>query len=139
MKITAEFDSNEELLNFLGTFGGAKTVVPKVTTTEGKTEKPIKETKQVASKKIENKEEPKKDKAPKENTAPKDNSNENKDTGKEETQITKEMVRAVFTKLIKAGKAKEAKTITQKYGAKRLPELKEKDFPAVYKEVEALL
>lgn len=56
-----------------------------------------------------------------------------------EPKITKEMVRAVFTSVIKAGKAAEAKALTAKYGAKKVPDLKEEDYAAVYKEANILL
>ena len=42
-------------------------------------------------------------------------------------------------KLIKAGKSKEAKELTAKYGASKIPEIKEEDYVAVYKEAEELL
>ena len=59
---------------------------------------------------------------------------------KEEVKkFTKEEVRAVFTKLIKAGKREDAKSITEKYGATKISEINEKDYAAVIEEVEALL
>lgn len=61
------------------------------------------------------------------------------DAPKEEPKITKEMVRELFGKLIKAGKQDEAKALTTKYGASRLPEVKEEHYAAIYKEAEALL
>ncbi|EPY2286937.1 hypothetical protein ACXAT6_004229, partial [Clostridium sporogenes] len=70
---------------------------------------------------------------------PKEEVEEDKPVEEPKTEITKEMVRAVFTKLIQAGKQKEAKEITAKYGASKLPELKEEHYAAVIKEVEALL
>lgn len=54
-------------------------------------------------------------------------------------KVTKEEIRAAFTKAIKLGKQAESKAITQKYGASKLSELKEEDYPAVLKDVEALL
>lgn len=130
MKITAEFNSNEELLSFANTFS-TKAHISEAGVQELKevTQKPTskKETKVNSTKntKIEDK--------PKNNTKP-------AEAPKEEKQkITKEMVRAVFTKLIKAGKQKEAKDLTKKYGANRLPDIKEEDFEAVYKEAEELI
>jgi hypothetical protein len=132
MKITAEFNSNEELLSFANTFS-TKSLLPEVGVQELKevTQKSTvkKEAKVNSTKntKVEDKpvEPPKEDK---------------KEEPKEEkSKITKEMVRAVFTKLIKAGKSKEAKDLTKKYGASRLPDIKEEDFEAVYKEAEELI
>lgn len=60
-------------------------------------------------------------------------------TTESEPKITKEMIRAIFTKIIKVGKAAEAKALTAKYGAKKVPDLKEEDYAAVYKEANALL
>ena len=61
------------------------------------------------------------------------------DKKKEEPKVTKEMVRAAFSKLIKAGKQKEAKELTGKYGAAKLPDVKEDDYAAILKEAEDLL
>lgn len=154
MKITAEFNSNEELLSFIGAFGtkGITTLaagtgnnlpqqVKTVTTGVKETTKAkAQETKNETPKAGQLTETSKKETV-KESTAPKDEPKGNKEVSKpeEETSITKEMVRAKFMELIKAGKSKEAKEITKKYGASKLPELKEEDYSAVYKEVEALL
>lgn len=54
-------------------------------------------------------------------------------------KITKEMVRDIFSKLLKAGKAAESKALTTKYGAKRIPEIKEEDYAAIYKEAKELI
>lgn len=151
MKITAEFNSNEELLSFIGAFGAKgvttltagtnndlsrvkadSTAVKEDSKSEGKSTK--KETPKSGSTA-----EAASKKNPKTNAASTDKPKENKEKAKEEAQITKEMIRAKFMELIKAGKSKEAKEITKKYGASKLPELKEEDYPAVYKEVEALL
>ncbi|MBD8046781.1 MULTISPECIES: hypothetical protein [Clostridium] len=136
MKITAEFNSNEELLNFINTFGAnalVGTTKQETTVIEKKEDKkevikkenPVKE-----ETKVEKKESPKVEEA------------EVKEEPKEEDtkpEITKEMVRATFTKLIQAGKQKEAKELTAKYGASKLPDLKEEHYAAVMKEAEALL
>ncbi len=61
------------------------------------------------------------------------------DKKKEEPKVTKEMVRAVFSQLIKKGKQKEAKELTSKYGAAKLPDVKEEDYAAILKEAEELL
>lgn len=126
MKIIAEFNSNEELISFINTFG-AKTLTEVIAIEK-------KESVKVDSpKKATKKEEVKVVDPPKE---------EIKEAKKEEdpkVEVTMEMVRAVFTKLIKAGKQKEAKEITTKFGASKLPELKEEDYAAVIKEAEAIL
>jgi outer membrane biosynthesis protein TonB len=57
----------------------------------------------------------------------------------EVTNITKEMVRAICSKAIKAGKSAEVKNIVSKYGASKLPDLKEECYADAYKDVEALL
>lgn len=62
-----------------------------------------------------------------------------KEDDKQETKVTKEMVRAAFTKVIQAGKQKEAKELTAKYGASKLAEVKEEDYPAILKDAEALV
>ena len=142
MKIIAEFNSNEELLSFVNTFGATalqptSTEVP-VTKKEAEAPKEDKKTKKATKEKV--KEEPKNNEeietskeevteAPKEETAPVE----------QEKSISKEEVRAVFTKLLKAGKGKEAKELTAKYGASKLGELKEEDYAAVLKEAEELM
>lgn len=138
MKIIAEFNSNEELLSFANTFS-TKSLLPEVG---------VQELKEVTQKSTVKKEEKvnstkntKVEDKPKNNTKPVEPPKEDKkeEPKEEKSKITKEMVRAVFTKLIKAGKAKEAKDLTKKYGASRLPDIKEEDFEAVYKEAEELI
>lgn len=147
MKITAEFNSNEELANFISTFG-AKTIVQNAeprqcvqaiakgitsTKTEEVVKKPVENKKEESIKEVPKEETPKEEvQQPKEElkeAAPKE----------EDTKVTKEMVRAVFSKIIKAGKQKEAKALTEKYGASKLPEVKEEDYAAIYKEAEGLI
>ena len=134
MKITAEFNSNEELLSFISTFG-TKAVTP---IQEFKTQKvertvPKQQEKKTAPKPVEKVEDKPKTVEP----AKKEVAEQPKEP--EKAEITKEMVRAVFTKLVKAGKAKEAKDLTQKYGASRIPDIKEEDYEAIYKEAEGLI
>lgn len=57
----------------------------------------------------------------------------------EEPKVTKEMVRDICSKAIKAGKPGDVKKIVADHGASKIPELKEEEYLAVYKEVEALL
>lgn len=153
MKITAEFNSNEELLSFISTFGARNfttgQAVNSVNLVVGGIKEPIAagKTENKNTSKTESPKEDKKEDVPKEETkvnenisgakedkAPKEEASQN-----EETEITKEMVRAIFSKLIKAGKQKEAKEITKKYGADKLPDLAEEHYAAAYKDVEGLL
>jgi histidinol dehydrogenase len=153
MKIVAEFNSNEELLSFISTFGtktvsqvtkGVGTGAVKVEATKKEVKEDVKLTKPVQLHSPE-KEDDKRDSTPKVDTekAPikekETETSKEADSKDEESKITKEMVRAVFTKLIKANKQKEAKELTKKYGASKLPELKEENYAAVYKEAEGLL
>ena len=145
MKITAEFNSNEELLSFINTFGAnniGKTNVDvktaeKVTMSGLKKDSEIKEVNKVNEKvKVVEKE-----KKPQVNEKINDiQENKIKETNKKEDhKVTKEEVRAVFAKLIKEGKQKEAKDLTAKYGVSRIPDIKEEDYAAIKEEAEALL
>lgn len=133
MKIIAEFNSTREVQDFINAFGGNglninidNLVAPN---TIGKMSKPVKgEVKQeVPVIKIE------------------DVKQENEVTEVKETEevkeikVTKEQVREVFSKLIKAGKQKEAKELTSKYGASKVGEIKEEDYAAILKDAEELL
>lgn len=53
--------------------------------------------------------------------------------------ITKEMVREVCAKAIKAGKSAEVKKIVADHGANSIPTLKEEEYASVYEEVGGLL
>lgn len=150
MKITAEFNSNEELLSFISTFG-AKNFVP----SQGSAAAPVAPT--VKEKVKEDK--PKKTVAPTDDTEIKETvqlhspdeedaaTTENNETPKEDpkeekqedTKVTMEMVRERLGKIMKSGKQKEAKELVSKYGASKVPEIKEEDYAAIYKEAEALL
>jgi hypothetical protein len=63
----------------------------------------------------------------------------NEENSEERAPITKEMVRAICSKAIKAGKSAEVKNIVSKYGASKLPDLKEECYVDAYQDVEALL
>ena len=133
MKITAEFNSNEELLSFIGAFGAKNfipsqgvastvSVVTPVVEKEGKPAAPIKPVEEI------------KEIAPsKEAETPKE------DATKEETKVTKEMVRERLGAIMKAGKQAEAKELVKKHGATGIPTLKEEEYAAVYEEAEVLL
>lgn len=144
MKIVAEFNSMEEIISFVKTFG-VKTSSPvqdvsssKVTITDNSiTAEVIKdvqlnvEDKEIVSQESSTDEEIETVSTSVEQEAEKEEV--------EEPKVSKEMVREILTKLIKAGKAQEAKNLTSKYGASRLPDLKEEHYAAVYKEAEALI
>lgn len=143
MKMQLEFNSNEELLSFVNMFGGASLApLGQSTTTENvkatvntkEKEKPVQEP--VKDKEVV-KETPKVEaevvKVETSTTEPV------QEVEKAEKVITMEEVRAVFTRLIKAGKQSDAKKITLEFGANKLTELKEKDYAAAIEKVEALL
>ena len=53
--------------------------------------------------------------------------------------ITKEDVRAVFATMLKANLGQDAKILTGKYGAKKVPDIKPEDYAAIHKEAMALI
>ncbi|NRT88131.1 hypothetical protein [Clostridium beijerinckii] len=161
MKMNVEFESREELLSFVGMFGAAKELV----TSKGqavlvedkdknkaedkhaaeKTKKDKAETKKEEKSKVQDKkevavnveaEETGVDETPTGQIKDAEVTEENKEA---EAKITKEMVRAICSKAIKAGKSAEVKNIVSKYGASKLPDLKEECYADAYKDVEALL
>lgn len=169
MKITAEFNSVDEVLAFANTF--VKTSPAAVVRTmqamneikekeivkaEAENTQAVEEAPLKVEPIHENKEEPTKVEVPVEaqskvglskvglskgdkKEAEKVDTQLKVELSEEKPKITKEMVRGIFGKLIKAGRAGEAKEITKKFGASKVPDLKEEDYAAVYKEVEALL
>ncbi|MBB6716340.1 hypothetical protein [Clostridium gasigenes] len=148
MKIIAEFNSNEELISFARTFGGMSIgqACVEVVKEEVKATKETKVTKKKEEIKVAKVEEPKAEKVEAEVVEvipPTQEEVKDVEPIKEEEPakevITKEVVRAAFTKLIQAGKQAEAKHITLKYGANKLAELKEEDYAAAHADVEALL
>ena len=159
MKITAEFNSNEELLSFIGAFG-AKSFIPSQGTTINtdpsteskaqfvgvlknldkairavKPEAPIEENKVDAPVKIStvgvNGEQVQEEEI-KDVDIP-------KEENKEVVKVTKEMVRERLGAIMKAGKQKEVKALVALHGASKLPDLKEEEYAAVYEEAEVLL
>lgn len=163
MRISVEFDNVEEMKEFAKSIKGecscnSEKVInipaPVVKTAETPKEEP-KETKKKTTKKAdktEDKKEQLKEEAPKveaEVTGVDEGVNnepiqdvEAKEEDKKEDEgpkVTKEMVREICSKAIKAGKPGEVKKIVADHGASKIPELKEEEFSAVYKEVEALL
>nr|DAO91545.1 MAG TPA: hypothetical protein [Caudoviricetes sp.] len=134
MKIIAEFNSTKEVQDFINAFGGNplkninidNLVAP---TNIGKISKPVKE---------EVKQEVPAVKA--EEIGQVNELTEVKEAeGIKEVKVTKEQVREVFSKLIKAGKQKEAKELTSKYGASKVGEIKEEDYASILKDAEGLL
>ncbi|MED3648531.1 hypothetical protein P4475_17275 [Halalkalibacterium halodurans] len=57
----------------------------------------------------------------------------------EPTRVTLDVVRAKLAEISKAGKQAEAKALIQEFGAKRLTEVDEKDYPALLAKAEELL
>lgn len=159
MKITAEFNSTEELLGFIKVFGekglvtanegsadvtygdwGTNSCEVPVSVEEYKNSKKTKkQVEKVTTIKPDKTE--KVEKVEAEVVKVEDEVAEVKEVEiKEEApKVTKEMVREIFTKLIKGGQQKEAKELTTKYGASKLPEVKEEDYAAIYEEAEELL
>ncbi len=152
MKINVEFNSVEEMQDFAKLIGtpsncnGVKVEMGAPTVEEGKIEDNSKSTKKNTSKKAEKAKEEVKEKK---NETP--NATENKEPVQEKepvkveaevtedaAKVTKEMLRDACAKVMKLGKQAEVKQIFKKYGANKLPELKEEDYAAAYKDVEAL-
>ena len=144
MKIVAEFNSTQELVNFIGAFGtkgiecnspkqivSPSTEIKKIIKNESNKsqDKPLEVAKVV-------KEEIKGVVTPKEIETSKNEAEKEK---KEEPKITKEMIRERLGSIMKSGKQKEAKELLAKHGASRLPELKEEYYTLVYKEAEVLI
>jgi len=141
MKITAEFNSNEELLSFIGTFGTKGLISSGVTNVTNIS--PVVETKKtVKGEIIKTEDKPIKEvlkEEIKENVATKDAETTKGDATSGEPKITKEMIRERLGLIMKTGKQKEAKDLLAKYSASKLPELKEEHYAAVYGEAEGLL
>ena len=143
-------NSIEELKDICSLIGGTKFTPEQGQSAPVKTEKPKEETKAEKVKKDkvapveDKKEEPTKvnaevtgvDETPTGSTKDAEITEENSG---EEVNITKEMVRAICSKAIKTGKSAEVKKIVSKYGASKLPDLKEECYADAYKDVEALL
>ncbi|WP_143314957.1 hypothetical protein [Clostridium sp. HBUAS56017] len=146
MKMNVEFESREDLLNFVGMFGTA------VTNAE-KTDKSIGGKAEVKKNKTENKKDDKqkikdeKEEAPKveaelvvvDETPTEEPPKDVEAKEPEVASITKEIIRAICSKAIKAGKSAEVKNVVAKYGASKLPDLKEECYADAYRDVEALL
>ncbi|MBU3155153.1 hypothetical protein [Clostridium estertheticum] len=144
MKITAEFNSNEELLSFIGAFGTKGLISSGVTSVSDIA--PSVEIKKVAKGEgAKNGDKPAEKIKPedtkeviKDDITPKDDAQKEKTKGGE-PKITKELIRERLSTIMKSGKQKEAKDLLAKHGASKLPELKEEEYAAVYKEAEVLI
>lgn len=143
MEITAKFNNGEEMMSFARLLLGQDNAVKFVSShgvvadvdpsKEEDTEKQEDKSKEVNIPKVEAE-------VVGEDVPPTDTKeSEPVEDKKEKPKVTKEMVRAAFSKLIKAGKQKEAKELTGKYGAAKLPDVKEDDYAAILKEAEDLL
>jgi len=156
MKMNVEFGSKEELLSFIGMF--STTPITAVVDSEKHGQAPAKVVKPASekskkdkvdtNKEEQSKVEEKKDETPKVEVEvtgvdetptepPKDA--EVKEGSGDQVEVTKEMIRAICSQAIKAGKSAEVKNIVSKYGASKLPDLKEECYSDAYKDVEALL
>ncbi|MBZ9690864.1 hypothetical protein [Clostridium sp. M14] len=166
MKINVEFNSVEEMQDFAKLIGapsncnGIKVEIGAPTVEEAKKEDNSKGNEKNASKKTEKtktedklkrnetpstteNKEPVQDEKPEkveaEVTGIDNTSSEPpKDVTEDVAKVTKEMLRDACAKVMKLGKQAEVKQIFKKYGANKLPELKEEDYTAAYKDVEAL-
>lgn len=159
MRISVEFDNIQEMQEFAKLISGGCRCKEKITNISAPVVEPSKEEQKETKKKTTKKEDKAKGKKeePKEevpkvgaeiagvdesvNDEPTQDV-EVKDEDKKEDEgpkVTKEMVREICSKAIKAGKPGEVKKIVADHGASKIPELKEEEFAAVYKEVEALL
>lgn len=145
MKIIAEFNSILEVLDFINTFG-TKVIENQVTIDDSGVGKVVNISMNQETNKGEEKSNPtkkgtnigkvKESSNIEENVQSKDITEDKKG---EEVRVTKEQVRGIFTKLVKAGKQKEAKELTSKYGASKVVEINEDDYAAILKEAEELL
>ncbi|MGN2368925.1 hypothetical protein ACTFJW_02560 [Clostridium cagae] len=168
MKINVEFNSVEEMQDFAKLIGAPcncnenKAEIKAPTVEEGKIEDNSKSNKKNTSKKAEKtktEDKLKKNETPsitenKESVQEKESVKvEAEEVGVDDTsteppkdadvtedvaKVTKEMLRDACAKVMQLGKQAEVKQIFKKYGANKLPELKEEDYAAAYKDVEAL-
>lgn len=145
MKISVEFDNVEEMQEFAKSIHGGCSCSEKtvsITNTEVAKEEAPKETtkKKNTSKKAEDKKKEVTGVDESANNEPvKDAETKEEDkSAEDEPKVTKEQLRAICSDKMKAGKQAEVKAVFEKHGASKLPEVKEEDYTAVYKEVEAI-
>lgn len=141
MKITAEFNSTSEVLDFIKAFG-TKTVVQLQDANVGtkKEDKKVEKKSNAVKEEVKTEDKVEVPKVEAEKVGQANGVTEIKEAeGVQEVKVTKEQVREVFTKLIKAGKQREAKELTAKYGASKIGEVKKEDYAAILKDAEELL
>lgn len=134
MKIIAEFNSIEEVKEFSEAFRANEIIIPPfqinsditnaLVETKKSEDSEIKEETKAKTKKVSNKKE--EEKVVKEDV-------------KEEKKIDFIEIREIAAALVKAGKQPELAEITAKYGARKLPDLKEEDYEAVLNEFKELM
>lgn len=126
MKISVEFENLEEIKDFSKAFLGEAVEEPVKTTEPAKTTRKRTTKKET---KVEEAKEETKSNEPKQQEA------------KEEAKstVTKEEVREICGRAIKAGKASETIAIVKNHGAAKVPDLKESEYEAVFNEVKELL
>lgn len=138
MKIIAEFNSTNEVLDFINAFG-AGAVTTQLTIDGEKVGAALGATKEDKKIEVLNKEVKVEEREETKKVEVEESNNVTEDKKSEVVKVTKEQVREVFSKLVKAGKQKEAKELTAKYGASKVGEVKEEDYAAILKEAEELL
>ena len=132
MYINVNFESIEEVKEFVKAFGDVGcTCVDQATKAKAKKETK-EEVKEVEETKEETKEEVKEVEETKEETKPVEEPKEEVKT------VTKEQLTDAFKTKMKAGKSTELKAILNKYGASKVSEVNEEDREQVFIEVEAL-
>ena len=138
MKIIAEFNSTNEVLDFINAFG-AGAVTTQLTIDDEKVGAALGATKEDKKIEVLNKEVKVEEREETKKVEVEESNNVTEDKKSEVVKVTKEQVREVFSKLVKAGKQKEAKDLTAKYGASKVGEIKEEDYAAILKDAEELL
>lgn len=138
MKIIAEFNSTNEVLDFINAFG-AGAVTTQLTIDDEKVGAALGATKEDKKIEVLNKEVKVEEREETKKVEVEESNNVTEDRKSEVVKVTKEQVREVFSKLVKAGKQKEAKDLTAKYGASKVGEIKEEDYAAILKDAEELL
>ena len=133
MKIIAEFNSIEEVKEFSKAFKANEIIIPPIQINND-TDNALVETK-----KSEDSEIKKETKTKTKKVSKKEEEKAVKEDVKEEKKIDFSEIREVAAALVKAGKQPELAEIAAKYGARKLPELKEEDYEAVLNEFKELM
>lgn len=133
MKIVAEFNSIEEVKEFSEAFRANEIRVSPIQF-DGKPATAFVETKKSEDSEIKKETNTKTKKVSK-----KEEEKTVKEDVKEEKKIDFTEIREVAAALVKAGKQPELAEIVAKYGARKLPDLKEEDYEAVLNEFKELM